>query len=249
MTWVKLDDHIVSHPKVVAAGPEAMWLQVSALCYCAQQLTDGVVPKGMVPMLAPKRPAVLARRLVDAGIWLDEGDHYRIHDYHDYQPSREQVESQRDAARERQRKSRRRSRRDSVVSSTPPTPDPYPTAGEPPDSDDDRGCPSSSWSDAAIFTEAGEIAAREKGGEVRDFDSYARSCERKIRSERGKLLPRLRELGLSGEEIAYKLAFRDAEVELDLDDLDQWSRTLEPDEFEQGDHDTAAWFREHGEAS
>lgn len=104
MTWVKLDDQFADHPKMVVAGPFAMLLHVKALCYCARYLTDGFVPAAVVNSLVYWPPGVtvdnqaLAQALAQANAWeLCEGG-YRIHDYLEYQPSRED-ELQRRAAR------------------------------------------------------------------------------------------------------------------------------------------------------
>jgi hypothetical protein len=77
VTWVKLDDQFCDHPKLSAAGPLGIAMQVAALCYCNRFLTDGFVPK------------FAARKLLDfdglmSASWL-------IHDYLAYQPSREHV--------------------------------------------------------------------------------------------------------------------------------------------------------------
>jgi len=100
MSWAKLDDHFPTHPKVLAAGGDAAWLHVCALCYCAEHLTDGLVPKVLVGRLSDrKRATALAVRLVEVGMWVDEGDCFRLHDYLVYNPSRERVETEREEAR------------------------------------------------------------------------------------------------------------------------------------------------------
>lgn len=43
---------------------------------------------------------------MEAGLWIPTEDGYRFRDWNDYQPTRESVEAERDAARERQRKRR-----------------------------------------------------------------------------------------------------------------------------------------------
>lgn len=102
MTWAKLDDQFPSHPKIVRVGPEAAWLHVCAICYCARYLTDGFVPKEAVPTLSTLRqPLRLADRLVEERVWRDRGDQYELHDFLDYNPSREHVENERRLARER----------------------------------------------------------------------------------------------------------------------------------------------------
>lgn len=102
MSWVRLDDHFPTHPKMVAAGGDAGWLHVCALCYCAEHLTDGVIPKAVIGRLSDrKQPERLAARLVEVGSWTDEGDSYRIKDFLEYNRSRAEVESERLAAKER----------------------------------------------------------------------------------------------------------------------------------------------------
>lgn len=102
MTWVKLDDGFADHPKIEAVGPAAAWLHVAALCYCAKHLTDGCIPKSKALRLADiRQPAAQIARLIDVGLWHDKGDHYAIHDYLEYQPTRASVEADRAAARQR----------------------------------------------------------------------------------------------------------------------------------------------------
>lgn len=107
MTWIKLDDQFPDHPKVAQAGALAELLYVNALAYASRYLTDGFIPHAIVAKLvvwdfegAPSNYD-LAERLVAAGLWeLVEGG-YRIHDYLDYNPSREQVFAEREIARRR----------------------------------------------------------------------------------------------------------------------------------------------------
>lgn len=110
MTWVKLDDRFTENAKFEKAGPLAGWLYVAGLCFCAGNLTDGLIPKARAKILTPV-PNVTKqiRALVDAGLWIDEGDHYRVHDYLDFQPSRRSVEADREKARRRMEKFRRSS--------------------------------------------------------------------------------------------------------------------------------------------
>jgi hypothetical protein len=100
--WVKLDDHFPEHPKVIAAGPLAAWLYVAGLCYANRLLTDGFIPREVVPRLVAQAgtkyetPEYLATRLCAVGLWTEETtaagfQGYRIHDYTTYQRSRERV--------------------------------------------------------------------------------------------------------------------------------------------------------------
>jgi len=129
MPWFRLDDSFHSHPKVIAAGNEAVGLYVRCGTYAAEHLTDGFVGKQIVLLYGSE---ALAARLVETKLWNRARGGWNIHDYLDYNPSRETVEKERKAAAERQRRrrdsvmSRRDSRRDDGVSHTTPTrPDPY----------------------------------------------------------------------------------------------------------------------------
>lgn len=129
MPWFRVDDTFPSHPKVMAAGNAAIGLWVRAGSWSMQQLTDGYIPTHVLPMLG--KP-VEARRLVDAGLWLEVEGGWRFHNWDERQPSKEQLEGDRNAARERQkrareraksqRESRRNSQRSSPVSHGPPIP-------------------------------------------------------------------------------------------------------------------------------
>jgi hypothetical protein len=202
MTWVKLDDHIDEHPKTELAGPEAMWLFVCGLAYCNRTLTDGDIPKARLrKMTTAKRPEALAQRLVDAGLWHDRGEHWEVHDFADYQPSRAKVETEREAAKERQRKSREsRAGRHGVtdaVDSDAPTPDPLPSSAVLSDDNDsppsvDRS--SSSWDQNPhwpAIAEAGLILARSKVPAPRNLDAFATTCARNIAQEQAWAVPEL----------------------------------------------------------
>ena len=91
MSWVRLDDQFSDHPKVLEAGPLAGWLWVCGLAYCNRLRTDGFIPAGAVPRLADvPHAAKLAATLVQAGLWNAVAGGFQVHDYLDYQPSREQ---------------------------------------------------------------------------------------------------------------------------------------------------------------
>lgn len=107
MTWLRLDDGFAAHPKVAHLSPHAFKLHVSALCYCAQFLTDGFVPTARPGLLMEGYRPAQVTELVDAGLWEPAEGGYWLHDYLKYNPSREKVEAEREAARNRQLKHRR----------------------------------------------------------------------------------------------------------------------------------------------
>jgi hypothetical protein len=92
MPWAKLDDQFPDHPKIEAAGPAAAWLFVASICYSGRYLTDGFIPAGRVARLtALPNPEACAARLVEAGLWEPVENGYYIHDFLEYNPSREMV--------------------------------------------------------------------------------------------------------------------------------------------------------------
>src|SRR5882757_9587617 len=100
MGWVRIDDNFPHHPKVIAAGPVAMALYVSAICYSNAYLTNGFVTKVSLKALLPWPSRTAMSRavsvLVAAELWAVVEGGYQIHDYLDYQPSRAQIIGERE---------------------------------------------------------------------------------------------------------------------------------------------------------
>lgn len=102
MSWVRIDDGMPEHPKVLSVGPLAFALDIAAICYCARNRTDGRVPRSKVRILldlADVRIAgrkadalALADALVAAGRWRRDGDDFVIHDFLEYNPARADIE-------------------------------------------------------------------------------------------------------------------------------------------------------------
>lgn len=105
MSWVKLDDRANEHHKLVAAGPLACWLWVCGLMYCnRQEKRTGLIPRDAVTMLFPGATHKLAAKLVEVGLWEPSAESFKVHDYHDYQPTTEEVEERRATRTERAKK-------------------------------------------------------------------------------------------------------------------------------------------------
>lgn len=126
--WVAINIDYWRNPKVAEAGFLASSLNLAAIAYCAEQLTDGFVPAGVVRILAApmhgyvwvgedghspsprdvynSRWSNLAESLVDAGLWHrdDIRNGWWIVNYLDHQPSREEVLERKAQAREAGRK-------------------------------------------------------------------------------------------------------------------------------------------------
>lgn len=102
-TYIKLNDALPEHRKIVAAGGDASWLHVCGLAYASRNLSDGRIPIGMVPRLSDRQdPMKLAERLCDVRLWHAAGhtcdrcpqpdvDEYIIHDYLEHQRSADHV--------------------------------------------------------------------------------------------------------------------------------------------------------------
>jgi hypothetical protein len=110
MAWIRLDDQIAHHPKFVQAGPVAAWLWVCGQSYSARYLTDGFIPRDALLTLGtiPNAPTA-AKRLVAVGLWDATEKGWLIHDYHDYQMTKAEVEKRRDDRRKAGRLGGRRS--------------------------------------------------------------------------------------------------------------------------------------------
>jgi hypothetical protein len=95
MPWVNLDDQYPEHPKVDSLSDGAFRLNTAAICYCNRQKTDGIVAASMVPRLMPKFRPSYVQELLDRMLWHDigGGSAYELHDYLDWNRSREQIEA------------------------------------------------------------------------------------------------------------------------------------------------------------
>jgi hypothetical protein len=121
LPWFKIDDGFWSHPKTLqlSDGAQALWMRAGS--WSMDHLTDGFVPDFALPVLRAKPRYVNELRAVS--LWFSTKDGNQFHDWDKYQPTKEQVESDRDAAAERKRKSREKSRRDMPVTGDVSSPD------------------------------------------------------------------------------------------------------------------------------
>lgn len=109
MPWVRLDDRFPSHRKIALLSDRAFRLHVSAICWCAENLTDGRIGDRELALVAHIRSLkATAKQLEDAGVWDRVDGGWVIHDYLDYNPSRDQVQVERKKNAERQERFRRR---------------------------------------------------------------------------------------------------------------------------------------------
>ena len=89
MGWLRLDDRFPDNPKVEMLTDRAFRLHIRGLCYCSEHLTDGGVPRTVARRWGSPKHFL---ELIASRIWEDGTDgRYHIHDYLEYNPSREQV--------------------------------------------------------------------------------------------------------------------------------------------------------------
>lgn len=92
MPWGKVDDNLYDHPKLDRLGRSrlpSIGLHFLAISWCNRWLTDGSLPRERVLKLGGT--VALADLLVHAGLWERDGEDYRIHDFLDFNQSRDQV--------------------------------------------------------------------------------------------------------------------------------------------------------------
>lgn len=133
MAWFKVDDGLDTHEKVEETSLAATGLWVRAGSYAARHLTDGFVPHRWFRKRVPRRRERerLIAELVRERRLVSEDGGFRLNDYLDYNPSREQVEAER--ARERDKKARGRAKqRQSTIPWRPPEDSPGDSPGASP---------------------------------------------------------------------------------------------------------------------
>lgn len=110
--WVKIDDGMATHPKIIKAGPLALAIQVRAICYASQHKTDGYIPKEAIPLLLigfDQYGVELSKNehfstgcqvdefdwpalMVERGLWDADNEGYTIHDYLEWNVSKKDYE-------------------------------------------------------------------------------------------------------------------------------------------------------------
>lgn len=106
MSWLRIDDNFTENAKVETLNDRAFRLHVSALCFCARNLTDGHLTPKTVRVLAAGINANVNRcveDLVAAGLWLPTPGGHVINDYLEFNPSGDKVRADRKELSEKRR--------------------------------------------------------------------------------------------------------------------------------------------------
>lgn len=93
MTWARIDDDLSNHPKVIAAGNEAVGAWVRMISWSNARLTDGVIPRAVALEYARTRKVI--DRLLHARLLDESGDDFAIHDFLKYSKSAQEVRAER----------------------------------------------------------------------------------------------------------------------------------------------------------
>jgi DnaD/phage-associated family protein len=98
MSWAKIDDQFYLNPKNAKIDRDEQDLYLAGLVYCNGQLTDGFIPAGVVALLAvwSKLPIeanaqAIASLLVEHKYWDVVEGGYNVHDFLDWNMSKEEV--------------------------------------------------------------------------------------------------------------------------------------------------------------
>lgn len=112
MAWIRLSDDYTDHPKFAKLSDGAFRLWHQAMGFCRKFQTDGEIPltnvRSFTAYTAKRMGELVTPWRVDAQpLWhVIEGIGIRVHDYLEWNPSKDEVTEQRQDAKERMRAKR-----------------------------------------------------------------------------------------------------------------------------------------------
>ena len=107
MTWTKLGQEFITDPTMLSLPRGARLLHIEATIWSNMHGTDGAIPSLVLPRISDESDCTrAAETLVAAGLWQADDDSWTLVDFHDNQPSADDVDRQRALSRERQRRQR-----------------------------------------------------------------------------------------------------------------------------------------------
>lgn len=90
MSWLRIDDTFVDHPKLVSLGGiPARWAFLELLSYCAKHKTDGYFPAAISESHRRLTPAFIAHCVEVGLVDKEEDGSLRIHDFAVYNPGKD----------------------------------------------------------------------------------------------------------------------------------------------------------------
>lgn len=111
MAWVRIHDGAMTHPKLVGLSDKAFRFWVWCLSYAQQHLTDGLIPVSAIKRqqavhfgharIRDKVMHELQQKSLISPEEVPTGQQYKVHDFLDWNDSRELVRSRQAAAKQR----------------------------------------------------------------------------------------------------------------------------------------------------
>lgn len=107
MTWIKLHNDALLHKRVRKLTHQAKITWIYSLCYCNQNLTDGILDQldldTICDLMRVDQDEVVPELIRMELFFKSDESQYEIRDYLDYQTSKSQIEGRRSADRKRKR--------------------------------------------------------------------------------------------------------------------------------------------------
>lgn len=94
MAWVKLDDQAPRNAKLLRAGPSAAWMWVCGIAHCQAHMSEGFIADealSMIGVTGIARAKKLADVLVSCALFDRVDGGYVVHDYLDFNETREEA--------------------------------------------------------------------------------------------------------------------------------------------------------------
>lgn len=108
MAWLRLSDNYVDHPKFFALSDGAFRLWHESMAYCRRHQTDGLFSFAVMRAFRSFTKS-REKQLAESGLWdLVPAMGYRIHDYLDWNPSRDEENERRAVSKAAMRAMRER---------------------------------------------------------------------------------------------------------------------------------------------
>jgi hypothetical protein len=101
MSWVRIHDGAMRHHKILDLTDRAFRVWVEGLSHVQEQLTDGLIRRAALRTFGYVVTKKSIQQLVESGLWQVQGSDFFIHDYTEWNDSREVVERKRSQGRQR----------------------------------------------------------------------------------------------------------------------------------------------------
>src|SRR4051812_14049709 len=89
MSWLKIDDQIATHPKILKAGPTAAWTWICGIAYASNHFTDGFISDAALGHIGIPKHLLkqTSSKLLKQGLWDRVKGGFQVHDYLQHNPS------------------------------------------------------------------------------------------------------------------------------------------------------------------